>query len=224
MRNDERRPDGILRMKLNTIVELNRGQKVSEDDTFTRSRYLHFMNHFDVDTRDVLDLGCNTGRGGAVMKARKAHLRIMGLDCVPERIASLDRQTYDAGVCSFSREIPLPSNSFDAIVAGEFIEHVQPEDVFPSLCECWRLLRLRGRLLLTTPNPQYIKNRISGLSVLTEPSHVSQHTPASMRRRLEDIGFSQIRVFGTGRVSSLIGRYFPILSAYGSYLIVGKKW
>jgi len=211
-------------MRPNTIVELNRAQKISEDDAFTSSRYLHFMKHFDINTRDVLDLGCNTGRGGAAMKSRAPHLRITGLDCVAERIASLDRQHYNAGLCGVSREIPLPSNSFDAIVAGEFIEHVQPEDVFPSLYECWRLLRLRGRLLMTTPNPQYLKNRLRGLSVLLEPSHVSQHTAASMRRRLEDVGFSRIRVFGTGRISSVIGCYCPILSVYGSYLIVGKKW
>jgi len=73
-------------------------------------------------------------------------------------------------------EIPLASDSFDVIVAGECCEHLQPGDVFSVLYECRRLLRLRGGLLLTTPTPRYLKNRVSGLSVLLEPIHAPQHT------------------------------------------------
>lgn len=211
-------------MNLETMIELNRAQEVSEHDSFTSQRYIQFMEHFHGSTTDVLDLGCNTGRGGALMKSRAPHLRITGVDCVPERIAALDKQSYVCGVIGTADAIPLPSNSFDAIVAGEVIEHLTPPDVVPCLYECWRLLRLRGRLLLTTPNPHYLKNKLCDASVLLEPSHMSQHSPNSLRRRLEDAGFSRIRVYGSGRVSSWISQHCPILSLYGSYSIVGQKW
>jgi hypothetical protein len=68
------------------------------------------------------------------MKAMLPGLRITGLDCVPERIAALDTLVYDTNA------IPLPAEGFDAIVAGEFIEHLPPDQVYPTLCEFFRLL------------------------------------------------------------------------------------
>jgi 2-polyprenyl-3-methyl-5-hydroxy-6-metoxy-1,4-benzoquinol methylase len=205
------------------IVNLNRDHVISETDTFTERRYRQFVSHFAPNTRTVLDVGCNTGRGGAVMMAIKPGLEITGLDCLPERIEALNRLIYKQAVCAFTENIELPSDSFDAIVAGELIEHVPPDLVFPTLCEFFRLLRLKGRLLMTTPNPQYLKNRLTGATVLGE-KHVSQHRPRSLRRRLEDIGFSQIRIKGSGRVSIALGEHFPVLAAYGSYLAEAVKW
>jgi len=207
-----------------TIVKRNLAQHVSEEDTYTPTRYARFLSYLGPETIHLLDVGCNTGRGGTIMKARRPDLRITGLDCVSERLSKLDRTAYEESVCAFSHDIPLAAGRFDAIVAGEFIEHVAPPYVFPTLCEFFRLLRLRGRLLLTTPNPKYIRNRLLGRSVLLEASHVSQHLPSSLRRRLEDVGFSSVKIYGCGRVSSLIGPHFPLRSLYGSYLVVAEKW
>lgn len=206
------------------LIEHNRAQIVSEGDTFTIDRYKQFVAHFPSHTRDVLDVGCNTGRGGTVIKNKFPHVQITGLDCVSERLSALDPGIYSHSLCSFTNEIRLPDGSFDVIVAGEFIEHVFPIDVMPTLFEFFRLLRLKGKLLLTTPNPAYLKNRIQGTSVLLDPAHVSQHSPKSLRRRLEDTGFSKIKYRGSGRVSKLLGQHFPYRSVYGSYLIMATKW
>jgi 2-polyprenyl-3-methyl-5-hydroxy-6-metoxy-1,4-benzoquinol methylase len=205
------------------LVELNRDQTGSETDTFTEERYRQFERYFTRGTSDVLDVGCNTGRGGDILKSLRPGLSITGLDCVPERLSVLDRNVYQKSICSFTKEISLPNESFDAIVAGEFIEHVPPDEVFQTLCEFFRLLRLKGKLLLTTPNPHYFKNFILKASVLGG-SHVSQHTSASLKRRLEDIGFSRIKIRGTGRVSRFLGENFPWRSAYGSYFVKAIKW
>jgi len=211
-------------MELGTLVELNSDQLSSERDDFTALRYEAFLKHLGPRVRHVLDVGCNTGRGGTAMKARRPELRITGLDCVQERLDRLDRRVYNAVLCGFIQDVPLPTGSFDAIVAGEIIEHLPPEDVFRSLCECWRLLRLHGRLLITTPNPSYLKNTLRGQSVLRDPSHLSQHTIGSIRRRLEDVGFRKTNIYGTGRVSKFLGSRFPFMPMYGSYLAVTEKW
>lgn len=208
---------------LSQIIEINRAEKFSEEDDFTEQRYKQFARYFHDDTRTILDVGCNTGRGGIVMKAMLPNLQITGLDCVPERVAALDPNIYPSSVCTFTQSIPLADGSFDAIVAGEFIEHVPSDFVFSTLCEFFRLLRLKGLLLLTTPNPSYIKNKLTGQSVLGG-SHVSQHHARNLRRRIEDVGFSCVRIRGSGRVSSLIGEHFPILAVYGSYLVAATKW
>lgn len=205
------------------IINRNRAQTISETDTFTERRYQQFARHLPANARDVLDIGCNTGRGGAVMKAIRPSLSITGLDCVPERLSALDRSVYSSSVCSFTESIQLPSESYDAIVSGEFVEHLPPHSVFQTLYEFFRLLRLRGVLMLTTPNPAYLKNMLRDESVLGGP-HLSQHRIGSMKRRLQDIGFSNIKMRGSGRVSSLLGEHFPIKAVYGSYLALARKW
>ncbi len=208
---------------LERIVALNREQRASESDPFTVGRYEQFVSYFSTSTLDVLDVGCNTGRGGTIMKNLRPNLHITGLDCVPERVAALDPRAYDAKICGFSNAVPCEADSFDAIVAGEFIEHILPESVFPTLCEFFRLLRLRGQLLLTTPHPRYWKNRLQGRSVLGG-AHISQHYPANLKRRLMDIGFSNVTIRGSGRVSTVLGEHFPFQAAYGSYLARAVKW
>ena len=60
------------------IIELNRKQEVSEIDPFTERRYKQFVRHLPPHAHDVLDVGCNTGRGGVVMKTLRPSLRITG--------------------------------------------------------------------------------------------------------------------------------------------------
>jgi len=205
------------------IVELNRGQKVSEIDPFTEGRYKQFVRHLQSNAHEVLDVGCNTGRGGVVMKTLRPSLRITGLDCVPERVEALDPNIYHARICDFTESISSPSDSFDAIVAGEFIEHLPPDKVDATLCEFFRLLRLQGRLLLTTPNPRYIRHFLERTSVLGG-AHISQHYISTLRRRLAAVGFSAITIRGSGRVSSMLGEHFPLRAVYGSYLAFASKW
>ena len=99
----------------------------------------------------------------------------------------------------------------------------RPIKVDVTLCEFFRLLRLKGRLLLTTPNPRYIRHFLEGTSVLGG-AHISQHYITSLRRRLAAVGFLAITIRGSGRVSSILGGHIPLRAVYGSYLAFGSKW
>jgi SAM-dependent methyltransferase len=112
----------------------------------------------------------------------------------------------------------LDDASFDAIVAGEFIEHLSEADVGRTLQEFARVLRPGGKLLMTTPNPDYWRFRLTGRSVLGG-AHLSQHRASSLAARLGRHGFSDVSVCGSGRWSRYLGEGFPFPLAYGSYLI-----
>jgi ubiquinone/menaquinone biosynthesis C-methylase UbiE len=206
------------------LIAANRSQCVSETDSFTPDRYRQMQSHFPKGAKKILDVGCNTGRGGFVLKRINPAYELIGLDCVPERLTALDKQVYQQTICGFSTNIPVGNKSFDAIVGGEFIEHVPPSQIDATLTEFFRILRLKGRLLLTTPNPNYLKNKLNNLSVLLDESHLTQHFPDALAHRMRLIGFSNISIFGSGRVSSYLGQRFPWRAVYGSYLIQGDKW
>jgi hypothetical protein len=52
---------------------------------------------------------------------------------------------------------------------------------------------------------------------------VSQHYPANLKQQLEKIGFVNIQILGSGKMSRLMGEQFPILAFYGSYLAIADK-
>jgi SAM-dependent methyltransferase len=203
--------------------KLNAQQVVSEEDPFTEDRYRQFHKFFPVNTRTVLDIGCNTGRGGRILKELQDELVISGLDVVKDRLDRLARGAYQLVICGSSTEIPCDDNTFDVVVAGEFIEHLYPIDVDKTLAEMFRVLKVGGRLLLTTPNPRDIKRRMRRESVLGG-AHVSQHSHDSLKIKLKMMGFSGVKVFGSGKVTWYLGDRFPFLSIYGSYLAIGNKF
>jgi len=197
-------------------------QAVSEHDPFTLERYEQFFNFFPKEAIKVLDVGCNTGRGGLRLKELNPNLTLLGLDCVQERLDALP-ECYSQKVYGLSTDIPIEDRVVDVIVAGEFLEHLYPADVDKTLCEFQRVLKIGGRLLLTTPNPNYIKSKITGASVYGS-SHLTQHFPKVLRFRLQTHGYSGVKIYGSGKVSRYLGWYFPLMAVYGSYLVLANKY
>jgi SAM-dependent methyltransferase len=205
------------------LVERNLLQTVSEADPFTEERYRQFMAWLPAGCRDVLDVGCNTGRGGRVLKQLRPALRLRGMDIVQSRLDRLPAQVYDGTVCGSATAMPLADGSQDAIVAGEFIEHLDPPDAQRFLHEAFRVLALGGVLLLTTPNPSDLKRRLRGGTILGG-AHVSQHHAEALALQLRMAGFGRVTVRGSGKVSRWLGPRFPWLAVYGSYLVCARKY
>ena len=209
-------------MPQNTYETLNAQQTGSETDPFTEDRYHQFYSYLRKDARRILDIGCNTGRGGRVLKQKSPDLAISGLDCVQSRLEQLPKAVYSQTIYGFSTEVPVEDNAFDAVVAGEFIEHLYPIDVDKTLSEIFRVLKVGGQLMLTTPNPDDLKKKVRHESVLGG-AHVSQHFPHALKYKLKMMGYSNIRLRGSGKVSRYLGGSFPFLNIYGSYLVIADK-
>lgn len=201
---------------------LNLTQPESEHDPFTEDRYRQFHKFLPRGACSVLDIGCNTGRGGSVLKELDGSLKLYGLDAVRDRLDRLPKNAYEEGVHGYSTKIPNEDGTYDAVVAGEFIEHIYQADVDQTLGEIFRVLKIGGRLLLTTPNPGDIKRKLRGRSILGG-AHVSQHFPDTLKLKLRMAGFSRVRVYGSGKVSRYVGSRFPLF-IYGSYLAIGDKF
>lgn len=201
---------------------LNLTQPESEHDPFTEDRYRQFYRFFPKGARSVLDIGCNTGRGGSALKELDGNLKLYGLDAVRDRLDRLPKNVYEQGVHGYSTKIPNEDGTYDTVVAGEFIEHIYQADVDHTLGEIFRVLKIGGRLLLTTPNPCDIKRKLRGHSILGG-AHVSQHFPDTLKLKLRMAGFSRVRIYGSGKVSRHVGSRFPLF-IYGSYLAMGDKF
>ena len=203
---------------LNTVAA-NTRQVWSESDPYTLERYGEFCRYL-TDGQSVLDIGCNTGRGGAFLRERFPNAFLCGMDLVADRIAKIPAGTYDEVVCG---DIATWSTTrtFDRILAGEVIEHI-PADAFGTmLVKCRSLLADGGLIIFTTPNPRSLLVLLGRRAVFRDPSHVNIMTPAALRAAATRAGLDLDAVHGSGKATRLFGR-LPFLPLYGSYLAVLK--
>jgi 2-polyprenyl-3-methyl-5-hydroxy-6-metoxy-1,4-benzoquinol methylase len=107
----------------------------------------------------VLDIAGATGIIG--LKLKKVGFAPIVLDFSEEVL----RVARERGLCCVCHDIteafPFDDNSFDAIFAGEIIEHIFATDHF--LSECNRVLCANGIIVLTTPNLASLDDRIKFL-------------------------------------------------------------
>ncbi len=85
--------------------------------------------------------------------------------------------------------IPLADESEDVIILWHVLEHLL--DPRAGLRELRRVLTARGRLVISTPNPESITARLLGKrwTMYIPPSHLNLFPPRSLVRLLESEGF-----------------------------------
>lgn len=103
----------------------------------------------------VLDFGCGTGYGSAILS--QVAVNVTGLD-IDQAAISWAKATHHNPLLTFHRcsdlGATLPSGSFDAVTCFEMIEHVDYETQQAVVTSIARLLREDGLLIISTPNPE----------------------------------------------------------------------
>ncbi len=133
--------------------------------------------------------------------------------------------------CDLNFSFPVESETFDAVTAGEVIEHMIDQSAF--LQECRRVLKRDGFIVITTPNLSFSVNRLLVFAGKTpmfvyEPYHYHFHTRKTIYQLVEQHGFRIHRVtashvlysrrrHSTGRLFEWLGDLFP---TFGAHLIV----
>ena len=153
----------------------------------------------------VLDLGC---RSGALTKHFLEGNSVVGLDidaAALEKAAALGIEPVQANV---EEPLPFEDGSFDAVVAGELLEHLQFPDAL--VAEIHRVLRSGGVLVGSVPNAFRVQSRLRflrGRPPEDDPTHLRMFSPAAMRELLGAFEDVQIDFVG-GRYVRLNARLF----------------
>jgi ubiquinone/menaquinone biosynthesis C-methylase UbiE len=209
---------------MTNYIEINKQQLISEIDPFTVKRYIQFSTFMKNSSNPViLDIGCNTGRGGRILKDQLPNCRVTGIDIVEERLKMVPENIYEKLINASITDIPLDDCSVDYIVAGEVIEHIAGEDIEKVLGEFKRILKNKGMLLMTTPNPNSLLVKLGNDAVLKDPSHLSVMSIERHKLLLKQFSFRDIKIFGSGKAITYIPARFPLMAVFGSYLSVSTK-
>jgi 2-polyprenyl-3-methyl-5-hydroxy-6-metoxy-1,4-benzoquinol methylase len=188
-------------MNSSEIITLNKNQTGSETDTFTEERYLLFSRHLNRSCKKILDLGCNTGRGGVILKRENSNIYLIGADIVNERLQKLPVHIYDQIIDLSKANIEKCMDNVDTIVAGEVIEHIPFDEFINQIKLFLKILNRGGKIMLTTPNPDSFLVRLGYKAVLKDPSYVNIMDRHFLKLLLLKLGFSDIRVYGSGKAT-----------------------
>ncbi len=174
------------------------------DPPLLRPRLAFLLAHLPSEAR-VLDVGCGEGRFAAELA--RAGREAVGIDVAEEplRRARARHPALDVRRVPPEGSWPLQDASFDAVWAGEVIEHVA--DTAGWLSEVRRVLRSGGSLVVSTPAHDRLARLALGLSARAfaahfEPrsDHLRFYTRRSLAALLDDFGFREIEIRGVGGV------------------------
>lgn len=145
----------------------------------------------------VLDLGC---RSGALTRHFLDGNVVVGLDVDAAALAKAKALGITPVQANVEERLPFEDASFDAVVAGELLEHLQFPDAL--VAEIWRVLGPGGVVVGSVPNAFRLQSRLRfllGRSPEDDPTHLRMLSPDAMRALLS--GFEDVRLHFVG------GRY-----------------
>jgi SAM-dependent methyltransferase len=151
----------------------------------------------------ILDLGCRTG---AFTRNFLEGNEVVGMDV--DRVA-LDAATQlgiEPVLANVEEPLPFADASFDAVIAGEVLEHVRFPDAV--VAEIARILRPGGVLVGSVPNVYNLRSRLSflrGGPPDPDPTHLHMYSPSAVAALLAGFDDVEIGFFG-GRFIRLHAR------------------
>ena len=166
----------------------------------------------DVRGRDVLDLGCGTGRHTAWLA--EAGARVTAVD-FSENMLERARVKVSAADVRFivhdlHEPLPFDDASFDALVSGLILEHLR--DLGRFFGEAHRVLRPQGRAVVSAMHPAMFLR--DSRARFTDPDSGQVVTPGSLAHRLGDFVMAALNA---GFVLSHVGEHAPDAEFVGRF-------
>jgi ubiquinone/menaquinone biosynthesis C-methylase UbiE len=146
----------------------------------------------------VLDLGC--GQGDFTALIAQAGALPVGMEIAQAALARAQARHpgLEFRLARIGQPLPLEDNAFGVVWSSEVIEHVA--DTARWLSELRRVLRPRGKVLLTTPSHGRLRLALGGIERFSEPlgDHLHLYTRRSLTEVLAEFGFGEIEVRSAG--------------------------
>ncbi|OHB97505.1 MAG: hypothetical protein A2Z57_03990 [Planctomycetes bacterium RIFCSPHIGHO2_12_39_6] len=175
-------------------------------------------------------MDCGISKGGV-----SDRLATEGSNCFGVDINLRDIKGVKIIQADLNKEIPEFGIDFDVIFAGEIIEHLFDDRKF--IRDCYKSLKSKSILIVTTPNLVSLVNRLLMLfgampmsSHAAAPFHYHVYNRNAIKKLLEEEGFKILKatssyllgnlftkIPGIGKIFGFLGDVFPTL---GDQLII----
>jgi SAM-dependent methyltransferase len=146
----------------------------------------------------LIDVGC--GRGDFLARMKSMGWNVLGVE--PDPVSAAIARSRSIPVFNGSLEkAGLADGIADEVCLNHVLEHVHAP--LALLCECYRILRPGGRLVLYLPNINGLGHRFFGRhwAGLDPPRHLFHFSPGSISLLLGQSPFRQYRTRTVGKIS-----------------------
>lgn len=168
----------------------------------------------------IIDFGCGNGKILEEIRKINPAAKLIGLDVSEIALKQAKESENLVGVEFYKvkdgEKIPLRDNLADFVFSSEVIEHIY--DTENAFAEIARILRPRGRILLTTPYHGFIKNLLITLFAFNRHfnptgAHIRFFTKKTLTNLLEKYNLKVIKY-------GYYGRFWPI--SYSIFVLAEK--
>src|SRR4030042_2156311 len=166
-------------------------------------KMLAIIDSLDLKNTNILDIGCYDGTFLSSIKNRDNNF--FSLEASDWGVEQCRKKNINVQQYFFDdvSQLPYGGNFFDIVIAGEIIEHINDTDFF--LEEISRILKPKGKLLLSTPNIASLGRRLLLLFGINPIIELSPNEPDSS---------GHIRYFTFKTLAQLLEKHnFKILSS-----------
>ena len=182
------------------------GDAVNYYFRWCEDKYLPLFKGMGPDA-NILELGCGPGYMLEFLR-RQGYRYVKGIDISKEQVDLAKERGCDAEVINVSEFLGRTEEVFDAIIALDFIEHFQKEELIPLVQLIFKSLNNGGRLILHTPNGAGL---FPGQIIYGDLTHLTIFTPHSMKQLLKAAGFNNFAFYETTLVPRNILGGFRLL-------------
>src|SRR5690606_25216152 len=191
---------------------------------FARQRVANVLSLLPpLEGRRVVDIGC--GMGTFAIECARRGAVALGVDPAPAALPAAPRVAKAEGLrrASSARadgvRLPLADGSMDQALAADVTERLGEATLASLLAEAARVLRPGGRLVLYTPSPTHIFERLRDSRLMKpDPSHIglrpAEELVAAVQRaglRVERVAFLPSHLPGWNRLERALGRWVGAL-------------
>ena len=157
-----------------------------------RFRYLPLLKSYPKNV-SVLEIGC--GRGFFLeFLQNEGYENLYGIDISEEQIKIASSKKLNVEVADALQYLQTNKNRFDIIIALDFIEHFNKDEIITIVEGVFEHLNGGGIFIIHTPNGQAIA---SGKLVYGDLTHSTIFTPNSAQQILRYAGFDEISFYET---------------------------
>jgi 2-polyprenyl-3-methyl-5-hydroxy-6-metoxy-1,4-benzoquinol methylase len=176
--------------------------------------------------KNILDVGCGFGHFVLLLQQRSNF--VVGIDSNVEIVKFGKKKLSIKNILvSDGTSLPFKENSFEWVIANQVLEHITEPAKF--LQEIQKILKLHGRLFLTTPNRfVYIRPRTPRIIILgllglykIDPTHVKEYTSWGLKKLITENGF-KIERFEIVEKLDFLPKFLARLLTSG-FLVIAKK-
>lgn len=161
-----------------------------------RKKILPLLSGYSKDAY-ILDLGC--GPGYIMQSLRSEGFKnITGIDISGEQIAKAKQKELNVRVGNVFNLLIMETNKYDIIIAFDFIEHFDKDELIKLIDLINKALKVGGILLIHTPNGQ---GMFPQKIIYGDMTHLTIISPNSLIQLLKLQGFTEIKIIEGGPVA-----------------------